>query len=653
MQFLEAVLLMAAIAPAPAAASAPATVSAASGTSPVAPGSIVSIYGTDLANSVAWATIQPLPISLGNVEVTITDSAGATASLPLFYVSQTQINAEIPSSVHAGQAQVTVMTPSGPVSGAATIAAVAPGLFSANATGKDVAAAQFVVANPDGSQTQSYIFQCGAGAISCVPLGLNLTAGPAALVLWGTGVRNITDLSQVTVTVGNLTLPATYAGPAPGFTGLDQINVMLPASLAGTGIANISVSAAGAVSNVLTASFGFGTNAPACAGCGQYANPPYTFTSQGFGACGVSSVTTAGPLTPGAWPTVNGKRVYAQQATSANVDQLYIADVASNGTLQNQTCLSCASPPAPPLDRYKNAPLLRPQGDWILVRVEGADGPVINDSSPPNQQVVRNNGYYANLWAVSPDGSRWYQLTQFSAPPGSVPGAYGELNPMWSPDGSMVAYAETYQAPDLANRQGYWHLFLANFSVDGNGVPSFSNTTDISLPGDVFYEPQDIAPDGSQLIVQSYTPGINAYGVDLYTVNLTPGPNFGHYTDITNSPYTWDEHAQFSPDGQKIAWSSSLIFPNLIPDYGTLPWVLYRDYLHCEMFLMNADGTDIEQLTSFNADGVPQFADAMFPTWNLAGTQIFVQNGATDLPVPGGNSAWVVNFEGNCGGAAQ
>jgi Tol biopolymer transport system component len=289
--------------------------------------------------------------------------------------------------------------------------------------------------------------------------------------------------------------------------------------------------------------------------------------------------------------------------------------------------------------------------------VEGADGPVINQASTQELQVVRNNGYYSNLWVTTPDGSAWYQLTQFTAPPGGNPGAYGELNPQWSPDGTMVMFSETYQAPDQANLQGYWHLYLANFTVDGaTGVPSFSNVTDISLPGDVFYEPQAFSPDGTQLVVQSYTPGINAYGVDLYTVNLAPGPSFGQYTDITNSPYSWDEHAEFSPDGAKIAYISSLPFPNIIPEYGTLPWAQYRDYLHNEMFLMDSNGTNVQQLTYFNTPGspesAPQFGDAMFPTWNLSGTQLLVENGTADLAVPGGNSKWMVNFQGACGGPA-
>jgi uncharacterized protein (TIGR03437 family) len=663
MRFTEAVFLFTIMAAGQAAASGPAMVSAASGTAPVAPGSIVSIYGTDMADGTASAVALPLPTSLSDVVATIVDSTSVSTPLPLFFVSPGQINAMIPATVQSGLAQLSVMTPSGVVSAPVTIAAVAPGLFSANETGKDAAAAQFAINYSDGSQSLNNIFQCGAGAGtgSCVPLGLNLSAGPAALVLYGTGIRNAAALSAVTVTVGNQTLPATYAGPATGFEGLDQVNVLLPPSLAGTGIVNVSVSVAGTVSNVLTVSFGFATAASACAGCTQYTDPPYTFATQVSGACDVTSVAEASPgalYPPSSWPYTAGKTVYVQQATSANVDQLYIADVASDGTLQDQICLSCASPSAPPIDRYKNSPTLRPQGDWILMRVEGANGPVINQSSTTELQVIRNNGYYANLWVTNTDGSQWYQLTQFIAPPGGNPGAYGELGAQWSPDGTMVMFSETYAAPDQANLQGYWHLYIANFSVDSTtGVPSFSNVTDISLPGDVFYEPQSFSPDGTELIVQSYTPGMNAYGVDLYTVNLAPGAAFGQYTDITNSPYSWDEHAEFSPDGQKIAYISSLPFPNIIPQYGTLLWADFRTYLHNEMFLMSANGTDVQQLTYFNTPGspeyTPQFGDAMYPRWNLAGTQLLVQNGTADDPVTGGNTTWTVNFQGACGAQAS
>jgi len=71
----------------------------------------------------------------------------------------------------------------------------------------------------------------------------------------GTGIQNRASLSDVIVMVGNQTLAAAYAGPAPGFIGEDQVNVLLPATLAGSGTANITVSVSGSVSNVVTAMF--------------------------------------------------------------------------------------------------------------------------------------------------------------------------------------------------------------------------------------------------------------------------------------------------------------------------------------------------------------------------------------------------------------
>lgn len=136
---------------------------------------------------------------------------------------------------------------------------------------------------------------------------------------------------------------------------------------------------------------------------------------------------------------------------------------------------------------------------------------------------------------------------------------------------------------------------------------------------------------------------------------MAPGANFGNYTDMTNSPYSWDEHAQYSPDGKKIAWISSLPFPNLIPEYGTLHWADYRNYLHNEFFLMNANGSDIQQLTWFNdpnsSDYTPQYSDSMYSEWSLNGTQLLTHIGYPEIQVAGGNTAWLTTFAGSCGGS--
>jgi uncharacterized protein (TIGR03437 family) len=88
-----------------------------------------------------------------------------------------------------------------------------------------------------------------------VPVPLDVSAGNSALVLYGTGIRGAAALSDVTVQIGSQTLPVFYAGAAPDFVGLDQVNVVLPASLAGSGTVNVSVSVSGAVSNTVTVSF--------------------------------------------------------------------------------------------------------------------------------------------------------------------------------------------------------------------------------------------------------------------------------------------------------------------------------------------------------------------------------------------------------------
>lgn len=82
------------------AAATVATVSAASGTAPVAPDSIVSLYAANIASGVFAATAGPpvlLPAILGGVSATITDSAGKTAPLGLIVVTPNQVNAVLPA----------------------------------------------------------------------------------------------------------------------------------------------------------------------------------------------------------------------------------------------------------------------------------------------------------------------------------------------------------------------------------------------------------------------------------------------------------------------------------------------------------------------------------------------------------------------------
>jgi uncharacterized protein (TIGR03437 family) len=220
-------------------AATPSMFSAASNATPVAPGSLVAIYGTGVASAA----------SLNSTTVTLTDGSGVALPMPLLYISPTQINAQVPPGAATGTGSFKVTAPMGrPQKAAIAIAGVAPGLFSANSSGQGPAAGyvQSVLApNP------APVYTCSAPAV-CGPVPFDVSSGATLLVLYGTGIRNRPALSAVTVTVGGVSVPVVYAGPAPGLLGVDQINVSPPASLAHMGTAYVQVAIGSATSNQVT-----------------------------------------------------------------------------------------------------------------------------------------------------------------------------------------------------------------------------------------------------------------------------------------------------------------------------------------------------------------------------------------------------------------
>jgi uncharacterized protein (TIGR03437 family) len=217
----------------------------------------VSIYGSNLASAGASAASLPLPFTLGGSSVTVTDNTGSQAAMPLFYAGPQQINAQIPEGMNTGPAVLTIAAPSGGMQSTVTLATVAPGLISANGDGKGAPAAQVVTTHANGTQTFGYAFNypCVAGTCTTAPISLGGPGDQTALVLYGTGIRNRAALSDVTVRIGAQSLPAAYAGATGTYAGLDQVNVLLPVTLAGSGTVSLSVSVAGTASNALTVTF--------------------------------------------------------------------------------------------------------------------------------------------------------------------------------------------------------------------------------------------------------------------------------------------------------------------------------------------------------------------------------------------------------------
>lgn len=190
---------------------------AASG-APATPGGLASVYGSNFGSSAAGVTVL-----IGGIVA------------PLFYVSPQQINFQVPWQL-SGQTQAALTVTSGDMTGApimVPLASQAPGIFLLNSAGQAAVliANTATIAAPVGAfpasrpaQQGEYIsiFCTGLGTVSHQPA----TGAPAAL-----DVLSLTDTGPVSVSIGGI--PATsvlFSGLAPGFVGLDQVNVQVPAN---------------------------------------------------------------------------------------------------------------------------------------------------------------------------------------------------------------------------------------------------------------------------------------------------------------------------------------------------------------------------------------------------------------------------------------
>lgn len=232
-----------------------ANVSAASYASQagVATEAIVSAFGTNLAMETLAAATLPLPTTLAGTSVTVKDSAGTERLAPLFFVSPTQINYQIPPGTASGQATVIISNSAGIFStGTIQIGRVMPGVFSADATGRGFAAGQVQRANGATAAFEQMVrFDTTQNKFIGIPIDLGLATDRVYLVLYGTGLRFRSALTAVKATVGGVATEIAYAGTQKDFVGLDQVNILLPRTLIGRGEADVVLTVDGQVANTV------------------------------------------------------------------------------------------------------------------------------------------------------------------------------------------------------------------------------------------------------------------------------------------------------------------------------------------------------------------------------------------------------------------
>jgi len=231
-----------------------ANVSAASYDSSLLAGESIAVaFGANLATSTAAAT-GSLPTTLAGTTVKVKDVVGTERAAPLFFVSPTQVNYQIPVGTSPGLALVTIVNSNGQQSQSAVqIASVAPGLFTANANGKGVAAATILRIKADGSQHFESVgaYDPAQNQFVARPIDLGPATDQVFLLLFGGGIRFRSDVANVKVKIGGVNAAVSFAGSQGSFVGLDQINAQIPRSLIGRGEVDVTLTVDGKVANVV------------------------------------------------------------------------------------------------------------------------------------------------------------------------------------------------------------------------------------------------------------------------------------------------------------------------------------------------------------------------------------------------------------------
>jgi len=212
---------------------------------PLAPGSIFSLFGQNLATSRSAAPSLPLPKQLGDAQVTL-----GGLQVPLFYAGEGQVNGQVPFELTAGTKASLLVTVKGVAAppDEITLADVQPGIFTVDQSGSgagvilDAAYRPLSASNPAKAGDIILVFCTGLGLTD--PQVVSGTASPSN--------PPATVVNPVTATIGGINAPVHFAGLTPGYVGLYQVNVQVPAGLTAGSAVPLVLSQGGVLSNSVT-----------------------------------------------------------------------------------------------------------------------------------------------------------------------------------------------------------------------------------------------------------------------------------------------------------------------------------------------------------------------------------------------------------------
>ncbi len=229
-------------------------------------------------------------------------------------------------------------------------------------------------------------------------------------------------------------------------------------------------------------------------------------------------------------------------------------------------CLTCNQTDLP--RKHRGQPAWHPSGKYIVFQVE-------NKHSKGTINEQPSLGINNDLFLATADGKSYWKLTD--NPPG-----YAALHPKFSYNGEKLLWSERYER-GRGSRWGHWRLAIADFDEKSHGL---TNLRTIQPRGARWYESHGFTPDGKKIYFSGNLNG--GRGNDIYCYGLANG----NLVRLTGDKNVWDEMAELSPSGDKIAFISNRFDP------GSSRWGFLT--LVTEIYLMDPDGKNVQRITHLN-----------------------------------------------------
>ncbi|MEQ8170062.1 MAG: hypothetical protein ABRQ38_14305 [Candidatus Eremiobacterota bacterium] len=263
--------------------------------------------------------------------------------------------------------------------------------------------------------------------------------------------------------------------------------------------------------------------------------------------------------------------------------------------------------------RHMGEPIWHPSGKWILFKAEKKEH-VLEDIG---SLAVPAIGFHNDIWIMSPDGEKVYQLTDLKTKMyiGDFTSISGVLNPHFSDDGKKISWSERIGDE---GKWGKWVIRAGDFEIKEN-LPEIRNIKTFA-PGEnqEYFESNDFMPDGKLLICGNLEQGQTVFGIDIYILDMESKKTF----QLTDSLNVFDECPHVSPDGQKIAYLSTEGYT--VKENDPLWWNWSRG----EIWFMNSDGSKKEQITHFNTSSYPEYTGTrVIPgkiAWDSSGKRLLI-----------------------------